>query len=95
MNIYLVEWQVELHAESPQEAAQKAQDIQLDPVCPDCQKGHLHEEVYSDEIRYRDQVLVVEGLKCWLCDHCGAEIIRADQVREGDKLIAEFKRQSF
>ena len=35
MNIYLVEWQVELHAESPQEAAQKAQDIQLDPDSTD------------------------------------------------------------
>jgi len=61
-------------------------------VCPDCHKGHLQEEVYSDEIRYRDQMLVVEGLKCWVCDHCGAEIIRADQVREGDRLIAEAKR---
>ena len=61
-------------------------------ICPDCQSGHLSEEIYSEEIHHRGQSLVVEGLKCWVCDHCEAEIIRADQVREGDKLIAEAKR---
>ena len=61
-------------------------------ICPDCQIGHLSEEIYSEEIHHRGQTLLVEGLKCWVCDHCEAEIIRADQVREGDKLIAEAKR---
>lgn len=62
-------------------------------LCPDCQVGQLTEEVYSEQIRYRDQLLLVEGLKCWVCNHCEAEIIRADQLRDGDKLIAEAKRR--
>ena len=63
-------------------------------TCPDCNTGHLTEEAYSEQIRYHNQTLVVDGLKCWVCDHCEAEIIRADQLRAGDKLIAEAKRQA-
>jgi putative zinc finger/helix-turn-helix YgiT family protein len=63
-------------------------------TCPDCETGQLGLEVYSDEIIHHGRPLVVEGLECWACDQCGAEIIRRDQIRHADKLIAEAKRKA-
>lgn len=62
--------------------------------CPDCETGELQLEQYSDEFEYRGQTLTVDGLQCWICDHCGAEIIRPDQIRHGDKLFADARRRA-
>jgi len=63
-------------------------------ICPDCHIGTLKLETYSDQFEYRDQQLVVDGLQCWTCDHCGAEIIRPDQIRHGDRLFADARRRA-
>lgn len=63
-------------------------------ICPDCETGHLHPEIYSDEIEYRDHTLCVEGLLCLRCDHCGAELFRPEQIRANDRRFAEAKRRA-
>lgn len=63
-------------------------------ICPDCHIGTLKLETYSDQFEYRDQQLVVDGLQCWTCDHCGVEIIRPDQIRHGDRLFADARRRA-
>ncbi len=63
-------------------------------TCPDCQTGTLRIEIYSDRFEYRGQQLAVDGLQCWLCDHCGAEIIRPDQIRHGDRVFADARRRA-
>lgn len=62
--------------------------------CPDCEKGTLKLQEYSDEFEYRGQLLKVDGLQCWICDHCGAEIIRPDQIRHGNKLFTDARRRA-
>lgn len=63
-------------------------------ICPDCEIGHLQSEAYSEEIEYRDRTLRVEGLVCLVCDRCGAEIFRPEQIRANDRCIAETKRRA-
>lgn len=63
-------------------------------VCPDCETGKLRLEQYSDEFDYRGQTLTVDGLQCFVCDHCGAEIIRPEQIRHGDKIFADARRHA-
>ena len=62
-------------------------------ICPDCQSGTLALERYSDTFEYRGEILSVDGLECWLCDQCGAEIIRPEQIRHGDRLFADARRR--
>jgi len=62
-------------------------------ACPDCETGELHLERYNEEFEYHGQTLTVEGLECLTCDHCGAEIIRPEQIRHGDKLFADARRR--
>ncbi|MDA3935011.1 MAG: type II toxin-antitoxin system MqsA family antitoxin [Gammaproteobacteria bacterium] len=62
-------------------------------ICPDCETGHLHVQTYSDAFDYKGNALTVDGLQCWVCDHCESEIIRADQIRHGDKLFADARRR--
>lgn len=62
--------------------------------CPDCETGTLNLEKYSDEFEYRGRLLKVDGLQCWVCNHCGAEIIRPDQIRHGDRLFADARRRA-
>lgn len=63
-------------------------------ACPDCETGELHLEQYSEEFEYHGQTLTVDGLECLTCDHCGAEIIRPEQIRHGDKLFADARRRA-
>lgn len=63
-------------------------------ICPDCETGELYVERYSDDFEYRGQTLTVDGLECLVCDHCGAEIIRPEQIRHGDKLFADARRRA-
>lgn len=63
-------------------------------VCPDCEAGHLHQQSYSDKIEFRDRTLRVEGLLCLVCDQCGAEIFRPEQIRANDRAFAEAKRRA-
>lgn len=67
---------------------------QANSLCPDCEQGNLSEHTHSLQLQHKGQTLTVEGLRYWLCDHCEAEIIRADQIRDGDRLIAEAKREA-
>ena len=67
---------------------------QANSLCPDCEQGNLSEHTHSLQLQHKGQTLTVEGLRYWLCDNCEAEIIRADQIRDGDRLIAEAKRQA-
>lgn len=62
-------------------------------ICPDCHGGTLALERYSDTFEYRGEILTVDGLECWLCDQCGAEIIRPEQIRHGDRLFADARRR--
>lgn len=69
--------------------------VKKDPEkCPDCETGTLRLERYSDEFNYRGQLLTVEGLQCWVCDSCAADIIRPEQIRHGDKLFADARRRA-
>jgi HTH-type transcriptional regulator / antitoxin MqsA len=63
-------------------------------ICPDCETGHLQLEHYSDEFTYRDHTMQLHDLQCLVCDHCGAEIFRPEQIRSNDRLIAEAKRRA-
>src|SRR6056297_3139624 len=63
-------------------------------ACPDCETGELHLERYNEEFEYHGQTLTVEGLECLTCDHCGAEIIRPEEIRHGDKLFADARRRA-
>ncbi|MDZ7788917.1 MAG: type II toxin-antitoxin system MqsA family antitoxin [Xanthomonadales bacterium] len=63
-------------------------------TCPDCEVGQLQLEAYSDEIEYREHTIRPDGLQCLVCDNCGAEIFRPEQIRHNDRLIAEAKRRA-
>lgn len=63
-------------------------------TCPDCEAGQLHSETYSDEIEHRGHTLRLDDLVCLVCDHCGSEIFRPEQIRQNDRIMAEAKRRA-
>lgn len=61
-------------------------------ICPQCEKGHLTASVYADDFQHAGSPLRVEGLECYICDHCGADPVFADQIRRNHRRIADAKR---
>lgn len=61
-------------------------------TCTECEKGHLVASTYGDDFRHGGALLHVEGLECYICDHCGADPIYTDQIRRNQLRIADAKR---
>jgi HTH-type transcriptional regulator / antitoxin MqsA len=63
-------------------------------ICTECDVGQLIPTIYADDFQHGSKVLHVENLECFLCDHCGADPIYADQIRRNQLKVADAKRSA-
>lgn len=63
-------------------------------ICPDCEQGHLAPSFFADDFRHGDSTVHVEGLECYVCDHCAADPIYPEQIRRNQTRIADSKRKA-
>jgi HTH-type transcriptional regulator/antitoxin MqsA len=63
-------------------------------VCPVCEQGSLHAEIYSDEFQHNGKPLRVTDLERYRCDRCGADPVLTDQIKRNQLRICDQKRRA-
>lgn len=67
--------------------------LSLNNICPFCEQGTLSPNVGTESVRHNGKMLEVEGFQFSLCNKCGEEMVRPEQARENEVLIADAKHQ--
>ena len=62
-------------------------------TCPICAKGHLTQKKESDDVKFGDERVIVDGLLFSICDACGSEVTSPEESRHNKRLILEKKKQ--
>ena len=63
-------------------------------ICPVCAEGSLANKVSTENVEYRDTLLVVSGLSSSVCDACGAEVTGLEDSRANKRLIIEARKEA-
>jgi len=61
-------------------------------ICPVCEQGRLHPEIYAEEIRHNGGTLTVSGLERCRCTHCDADPVLRDQIRRNQVRLCDARR---
>ncbi|MFP7721417.1 type II toxin-antitoxin system MqsA family antitoxin [Lysobacter sp. A3-1-A15] len=65
----------------------------MSSICPICEKGSLQLSTATEEMRYGEATLKLEGYAFSVCSGCGAESVSPEQARSNELLMADAKRQ--